>query len=727
MRKIFSFIIFMSMLFAEDTKQYNINKIVTSASGFNQELKDAPASISVVTGEELKDKPVRDLGEALSLVPGVSIDQEVGKTGGYNISIRGMPSSYTLILMDGKRQNTTTAGLPNGFTETFTSFMPPISAIDRIEVIRGPASTLYGSDAIGGIVNIITKKQFDKWGGSLVLDSVFQEEKAFGDLYGLSLWTGGPLDKDKKWSLVLRLKEQYRTKVPDSALKVVPSISGDNSALSRNGVVGLSQNNNSNLGMRVGFTPNDKNHIYLDVDHGLQWYDNSQSLLGTASLSGGYAKNLFFTRNNVVLAHQGKYEHINTDTSIQYNSTLNSGRLVTANAVGANSPLVGQDRNLLGQDVILDHKSVFGVGDFSNISVGGRYWFASLYDKVVPNPFMYQHNMSLFAENETSLTEKLILTLGLRENYNSSFGFNASPRGYLVYNALQNSKIGALTIKGGVSTGYKTPTVTQLVEGVNGLTAQGTVPTYGNPDLKPETSINYEIGVSNETSLTEVSLTAFFIEFRDKIQSASVAGGEMVPVTGGGVCSAVGRNCTYSINADTAQSYGIETFFGFKPYDTGYGDIGFNLSYTFNKTEQTSGSAKGLPLTDIPEHSLNGAITYAIKNVNFYLRGEFKAKQLRTQISSRTGTTADSLSALEAFRKNNPNLSEYYNPYLLLHIGGSYQITKNLKLHFGIYNLLNQSFVDYVLASDGTSSFYLNNYNYVREGRRYYLSLNIDF
>lgn len=727
MRKIFSFIIFMSMLFAEDTKQYNINKIVTSASGFNQELKDAPASISVVTGEELKDKPVRDLGEALSLVPGVSIDQEVGKTGGYNISIRGMPSSYTLILMDGKRQNTTTAGLPNGFTETFTSFMPPISAIDRIEVIRGPASTLYGSDAIGGIVNIITKKQFDKWGGSLVLDSVFQEEKAFGDLYGLSLWTGGPLDKDKKWSLVLRLKEQYRTKVPDSALKVVPSISGDNGALSRNGVVGLSQNNNSNLGMRVGFTPNDKNHIYLDVDHGLQWYDNSQSLLGTASLSGGYAKNLFFTRNNVVLAHQGKYEHINTDTSIQYNSTLNSGRLVTANAVGANSPLVGQDRNLLGQDVILDHKSVFGVGDFSNISVGGRYWFASLYDKVVPNPFMYQHNMSLFAENETSLTEKLILTLGLRENYNSSFGFNASPRGYLVYNALQNSKIGALTIKGGVSTGYKTPTVTQLVEGVNGLTAQGTVPTYGNPDLKPETSINYEIGVSNETSLTEVSLTAFFIEFRDKIQSASVASGEMVPVTGGGVCSAVGRNCTYSINADTAQSYGIETFFGFKPYDTGYGDIGFNLSYTFNKTEQTSGSAKGLPLTDIPEHSLNGAITYAIKNVNFYLRGEFKAKQLRTQISSRTGTTADSLSALEAFRKNNPNLSEYYNPYLLLHIGGSYQITKNLKLHFGIYNLLNQSFVDYVLASDGTNSFYLNNYNYVREGRRYYLSLNIDF
>ena len=125
--------IFLSIGLLAAEEQYNIKEIVTSASTLTKELKDAPASISVVTGEELKDTPVRDLGEALAKVSGVSIEQGVEKTGGYQISIRGMPTDYTLILMDGKRQNTTSAGMPNGFTGAFTSFIPPIAAIERIE------------------------------------------------------------------------------------------------------------------------------------------------------------------------------------------------------------------------------------------------------------------------------------------------------------------------------------------------------------------------------------------------------------------------------------------------------------------------------------------------------------------------------------------------------------------------------------------------------------------
>lgn len=702
-------------------KQYNLDKVVTSASGFSQELKDAPASISSIGSQELHNKPIRDLGEALSQVSGVSIDAEVGKTGGYNISIRGMPSSYTLILIDGKRQNTTSAGLPNGFTEAFTSFMPPISAIERIEVIRGPASTLYGSDAIGGIVNIITKNRLEKWGGSITLDTVIQEEKQFGNLYGASLWVGGPLDKAKKWSLSLRAKDQYRAKVPTKNLIIIPS---SNTSLSRNGVVGLSQNNTYDIGVRLGYTPSEQNHFYFDIDHGMQWYDNSQNLLGTASLNGGYDKNLYFYRNNAIFAHIGTYENLQTNTSIQYNSTLNQGRLITPSAVPSGSPLIGQDRNLLGQDVILEHKSVFGIGDFNTMSAGGQYWFTSLYDKAVPSPFMYQHNASLFVENESVFLDHIFLTLGLRGSYNSAFGFNASPRAYLVYQPLQGSIIGDLILKGGVSTGYKTPTVSQLVKGINGLTSQGTVPTYGNPDLKPEKSINYELSISNETQWTEVSVTGFFIQFLDKIVSASVGSGENVPVSGGGVCSATaGNTCSYNVNADKAISYGVETFFGFKPYDTQYGHIGFNISYTFNKTEQTSGMGKGLPLTGIPEHSLNSAITYDFLGMNFYLRGEFRAKQLRTRLGSRT---ASSLASLEEFRRQNPHLSEYYKPYFLLHLGGGYRFNQHFKLNFGIYNLLNQNFIDYVQIAGNTPT-YVNNYNYVREGRRYYLSLNVDF
>ncbi|MGO3159170.1 MAG: TonB-dependent receptor plug domain-containing protein, partial [Halomonadaceae bacterium] len=125
---------------AQEAQQ--LDNIVVSASGFEQAMVDAPASISVVSREELERKRVTSIADALRDVEGVDVGGSVGKTGGRNISMRGMPSDYTLILIDGRRQNTAGSVTPNGFGETSTSFFPPVSSIERIEVIRGPMSTL---------------------------------------------------------------------------------------------------------------------------------------------------------------------------------------------------------------------------------------------------------------------------------------------------------------------------------------------------------------------------------------------------------------------------------------------------------------------------------------------------------------------------------------------------------------------------------------------------------
>ena len=90
-------------------------EVVVSATGYEQELKQAPASISVVTREELETKNFRDLAEALQGVEGIDVMGATGKTGGLDISIRGMPSDYTLILIDGRRQNVAGDVTPNGF------------------------------------------------------------------------------------------------------------------------------------------------------------------------------------------------------------------------------------------------------------------------------------------------------------------------------------------------------------------------------------------------------------------------------------------------------------------------------------------------------------------------------------------------------------------------------------------------------------------------------------
>ncbi|RDU65869.1 hypothetical protein CQA53_05300 [Helicobacter didelphidarum] len=183
---------------SKEEKTYMLDKIVTTAKGTEQLLIDAPASISVIGREDLEKKPHKDLAEALADIPSVDIGTEQGRMGGLGISIRGMPSTYTLILIDGKRQGVAgnMATTNSGYSQSDLSFMPPLSAIERIEVIRGPMSTLYGSDAIGGVVNIILKKKLDKYGVSMGLETMQTENRSYGSNYTANLFATLPFIKD---------------------------------------------------------------------------------------------------------------------------------------------------------------------------------------------------------------------------------------------------------------------------------------------------------------------------------------------------------------------------------------------------------------------------------------------------------------------------------------------------------------------------------------------------
>src|SRR5690606_10421108 len=142
---------------AADATAVDLDTAVVTAGGSDPTSTDPPASTSVLTREELAPQQAGHLAGAPGEVEGVDIGQGTGKPGGRDISIRGMPSAYTLVLIDGRRQNNGGDITPNGFGETANGFMPPLSAIERIEVIRGPMSTLYGSDAVGGVASIITR------------------------------------------------------------------------------------------------------------------------------------------------------------------------------------------------------------------------------------------------------------------------------------------------------------------------------------------------------------------------------------------------------------------------------------------------------------------------------------------------------------------------------------------------------------------------------------------
>ncbi len=167
--------------------------VVVTASQREQEIRQAPASISVITREEIAAQPNATLEDVLRGVEGVTV---VGSSpNDRDLSIRGMPGEYTLILVDGKRQGTRET-MNRGTGGVQGNLIPPLSAIERIEVVRGPMSSLYGADAMGGVVNIITRKVPKTLGGEVTVGGVWHKNRDHGDSRNVDFWFGAPLRDD---------------------------------------------------------------------------------------------------------------------------------------------------------------------------------------------------------------------------------------------------------------------------------------------------------------------------------------------------------------------------------------------------------------------------------------------------------------------------------------------------------------------------------------------------
>jgi iron complex outermembrane receptor protein/outer membrane receptor for ferrienterochelin and colicins len=182
-------------VFAADSDPANEDQLVVTATGFSQERREAPATISVVTEKELNTRSNQNVTEALREMPGVLTGSGNGSLATGDVQMRGMDSSYTSYMVNGIKQGTRESRPYGHHIGTEANFMPPMAAIERIEVIRGPMSSLYGSDSIGGVVNVITKKGYnlDTWTGVLENNYFLQEKSEYGNTNQTNLFLMGPV------------------------------------------------------------------------------------------------------------------------------------------------------------------------------------------------------------------------------------------------------------------------------------------------------------------------------------------------------------------------------------------------------------------------------------------------------------------------------------------------------------------------------------------------------
>ncbi|EAH9831602.1 TonB-dependent receptor [Campylobacter jejuni] len=669
-----------ALLKAEE--KYQLNDVVVSASGFEQDLVDAPASISIITKEELEKKPIKDIGEAIGDIPGV--DVTMNKTGTYDFSIRGFGSSYTLVLIDGKRQSVANGFYDNGFSGSESGYLPPLSMIERIEVIRGPASTLYGSDAVGGVINIITKKNPDKTEANIEFNTLLQQHSNhYGNAGGFNAYVATPLIEDIL-SISARLK--YYDKAAPDLKWPTPVWNNGNQRPDNYQIASHSPGAFTSLGFgsRLNWTVDDKNNIYFDIER----YINEISVNSTSSRAIKSERQLF--KDNIVLNHDGNYDFGSTNSYLQYGST--------------------KDKELHSQIWVGEGKVVlpWNLGQYGNLvnTFGARIDYEILKNdqasagSQIRGKNLDQTTVALYGENEYFIADDLIFTTGLRYIYSDLFDSEFTPRVYLVYHLNDN-----IALKGGVSKGYKTPAAKQLTNGYYNYANNNAY--FGNPDLKPEESINYELGVDFMVfDFAHYSITGFITDFTNQISSEDLTGMQNDINCSNGIV------CKRPINLGKTQTKGIEFAFNTKTYN----GFSLNSSYTFMDNRYKDGQKNwfgGDRIENLPRH-------IAMLKLN-YERGKF---------SSYIKTRARLDAIAKAKGGGNGSLPwQKYKPFYIVDLGINYKINKQSSLSFAVQNLFDKNFFNpQVTRWDGANpAGYANRYQDYTEGRSFWLSYKYDF
>ncbi|MEE4671039.1 TonB-dependent receptor [Pseudomonas alliivorans] len=603
----------------EPANVLSLEDVVVTAAGFEQNLEDAPASMTVITGDELRKRSFRDLTDAVREVEGVTVNGGANET---DISIRGMPADYTLILVDGKRQSARESRV-NGNSGYEQSFIPPAEAIERIEVVRGPMSSLYGSDAIGGVINIITRKVTPEWGGSITYDYSARQHSDQGNARQTQFFLGGPLKTDL---LGLQVWGRYLDRQADDDIEQTN---------------GFSKADHRDMTARLSITPT--------VDHDILLEAGATRLKNGDGLSANWAtREQENNRDHWSISHQGRWGWATSDVSLAHEKSSREGK-----ASAAQTDVLGRKPTV--ENTVLDAKLVMPTE--RNITTTGLQWNDTTvtdWNQGLGDRKDYEFSVvqkALFAENEWSMTDTFALTTGLRMDHHEEYGVHFSPRVYGVWRATDD-----WTFKGGVARGFKAPEVRAVVPGYSYL-RRNTFVMFGNPDLKPETSTNYELSAlwSNRNDLS-AGATVFYNDFQDKLSTVTTTerwNGFIV---------------MDRVNVDKAVIKGIELNgrWGITP------DVALKGNYTYTDSEQKSGANAGAPLALTPERKAN-------------LRAEWTLND-RTQLWAATNYYG---------KEYGNTVNDEPSPaYTTADLGGSYELTKNVSFNAALYNLTDKRLDD---------------------------------
>ena len=686
--------------------------------------------VSRISKDDIDKRPAaNDISEFVRTMPGVNLtgNTATGQRGNKRqIDLRGMGPENTLILIDGKPVNSRQSERISMRGERNTrgdSNWVPVEEIESITVLRGPAATRYGSGAMGGVVNIVTKKVSKEFKGQVNLYANQPQDSKEGATRRIGFNLSGPIIQD---TLGFRIYGNLNKTDADAA--DINAGHGNDSAAGVEGV------RNKDIAGRLQWKISPAQTLILDSSYSRQGNiyngdtqnSNPRSAL-VNSLADGKAETARLYRSAYSLTHDGAWEWGDTKNVISYERTVNS-HLPEGLAGGPEGSYTGLDfvqSRLKNLRFSSEANIPFKLGVDNVLTVGAEFTDSKLDDPASNSQGFKdqgktdafngisatrggkasQRNWAAYVEDNISLTDKTHLIPAIRFDHNSDSGSNWSPALNFSHQIGEN-----WLVKGGVARAYKAPNLYQtnpdfiLYTRGQGcpLNAPNSVRCYymGNNNLKPETSINKEIGLEFNKNGWQASATYFHNAYRNKI----VIGDQLIAT------SNIGNWLLQWENTPKATISGIEGNLVIPLHDT----LKWSNNFTYmHKSEDYQGN----PLSLVPKHTINSTLSWTPNerfdaNLTFTHYGRTKPRGVAINRLERDGNPRAGVAALSS-----EHSQTQVGSYGIWGINAGYNWNKRVAVRGGISNLFDKKLYRTTAGAQ----------TYNEHGRAFYGSLKVSF
>jgi vitamin B12 transporter len=626
----------------------DLGEVVVSATRTETPLdKVGGSSVTVISAEEIEAKKQTTVEEVLRGVPGLDITSNGGPGTQTTVSLRGAPSKNTLVLVDGIMVND-----PSSVNRGADLANLTVDNIERIEVVRGPQSVLYGSNATAGVVNIITKKGKGKpvvSGG--VEGGSFNTWRWFGD-------ASGDVSEKLNFSLSASRIDSDGFSVADDRNKDIPHNGNtsekdawENTTLS--GKVGLDISRDADVNVIFKHI---KSKIYLD-----DW-----------DFIGGYAGDQFATDPVTWMPtpypngpKKGRQEDEQTFLKANVHNYF-FDRVFESNFYGQSSDLsrygTDQDGNFSfdydGKSREVGWQGAIHFQDVNVLSLGGAYFKEEMASSGFSTVEADARIGSVWVQDQLFLWDGLAAVAGLRYDDHDRFGGEATWRIAPSYTL----DLTRTTFKASYGTGFRAPSLYELYS------------EFGNPDLEPEKSKGWDAGIEQGMFRGKVRIGATYFNtvFTDRIawDPTLAIPGNVYPG---------GYN---QLKGDTKTS-GVEAFVQWTPMK----DLSFAANYTYTGTEDPDGQVLEL----IPRNKVRLNAQYRF----------FRKARVNLDVF-----WVDERRAYESSGDKYGNPVERLDAYWLVNLSASYDINRYLQVYGRIDNLFDEFYEEnWSYATPGISAY----------------------